>query len=141
MLLLDVVLRQQINVLRRTRSRRLTFISVDRLILGGVCRLFPKMYDALAIVRPDTVICWHRAGFRLLALEIEASLRPTGCAVRNSPVDPPDEPRQPVAGSATNSWRASQAEHRDRPNQCGQVYGAEEGASVAGAEDASSQPC
>jgi transposase InsO family protein len=60
-----LVLRQQINVLRRTRPRRLPFISVDRLILGGVCRLFPKMYDALAIVRPDTVIRWHRAGFRL----------------------------------------------------------------------------
>jgi hypothetical protein len=27
--------------------------------------LFPKMYDALAIVRPGTVIRWHRAGFRL----------------------------------------------------------------------------
>jgi hypothetical protein len=49
-----LVLRQQINVLRRTRPRRPPFISIDRLILGGVCRLFPKMYDALAIVRPDT---------------------------------------------------------------------------------------
>jgi hypothetical protein len=58
-----LVLRQQINVLRRTRPRRPPFISIDRLILGGVCRLFPKMYDALAIVRPDTVIRWHRAGF------------------------------------------------------------------------------
>jgi hypothetical protein len=38
---------------------------LNRLILGGVCRLFPKMYDALAIVRPDTVIRWHRAGFSL----------------------------------------------------------------------------
>jgi hypothetical protein len=60
-----VVLRQQINVLRRTNAKRLSFNSVDRLILGGVCRLFPKVYDALAIVRPDTVIRWHRAGFRL----------------------------------------------------------------------------
>ena len=34
-------------------------------LLGGVCRLFPKMHDALAIVRPDTVIRWHRSGFRL----------------------------------------------------------------------------
>src|SRR6266481_6965871 len=34
------------------------------LILGGVCRLFPKMYGALAIVRPETVIRWHRGGFR-----------------------------------------------------------------------------
>src|SRR3569623_1175341 len=59
-----LVLRQQINVLRRTRPKRPPFISIDRLILGGVCRLFPKIYDALAIVRPDTVIRWHRAGFR-----------------------------------------------------------------------------
>jgi len=60
-----LVLRQQINVLRRAKPKRLPFRSIDRLILGGVCRLFPKMYDALAIVRPDTVIRWHRAGFRL----------------------------------------------------------------------------
>ena len=49
-----LVLRQQINVLRRANPNRLPFGSIDRLILGGVCRLFPKMYDALAIVRPDT---------------------------------------------------------------------------------------
>jgi hypothetical protein len=60
-----LMLRQQINVLRRANPKRLRFASIDRLILGGICRLFPKMYDALAIVRPDTVIRWHRAGFRL----------------------------------------------------------------------------
>ena len=59
-----LVLRQQINVLRRASPRRLPFSLIDRLILGRVCRLFPKAYDALAIVRPDTVIRWHRAGFR-----------------------------------------------------------------------------
>ena len=59
-----LVLRQQINVLRRTNPKRLRFVSIDRLILGGVCRLFPKMYGAFAIVRPETVIRWHRAGFR-----------------------------------------------------------------------------
>src|SRR6476646_791261 len=59
-----LLLRQQINVLRRTRPRRPPFISIDRLILGAVCRRFPKMYDALAIVRPDTVIRWHRGGFK-----------------------------------------------------------------------------
>src|SRR5882672_10578805 len=59
-----LVLRQQINVLRRANPKRLRFVSIDRLILGGVCRRFPKMYAALAIVRPETVIRWHRAGFR-----------------------------------------------------------------------------
>ena len=60
-----LLLRQQINVLRRANPKRLRLGSIDRLILGGVCRLFPKMHDALAIVQPDTVIRWHRAGFRL----------------------------------------------------------------------------
>ena len=46
------------------QAKRLRFVSIDRLILGGVCRLFPKMYGALAIVRPETVIRWHRAGLR-----------------------------------------------------------------------------
>src|SRR6202166_4730207 len=59
-----LVLRQQINVLRRANPKRLRFVSIDRWILGGVCRLFPKMYGALAIVRPETVIRWHRGGFR-----------------------------------------------------------------------------
>ena len=60
-----LVLRHQINVLRRACPKKHSFISIDRLILAGVCRLFPKVYDALAIVRPDTVIRWHRTGFRL----------------------------------------------------------------------------
>jgi hypothetical protein len=60
-----LVLRQQINVLRRANPKRLRLGSIDRLILGGVCRLFPNVYGTLAIVRPDTVIRWHRAGFRV----------------------------------------------------------------------------
>ena len=59
-----LVLRQQINVLRRANPKRLRFVTIDRLILGGGCRLFPKMYGALAIVRPETVVRWQRAGFR-----------------------------------------------------------------------------
>ena len=60
------MLRQQINVLRRTCPKKPPFVPIDRLILTGVCRLFPSAYDALAIVvRPDTVIRWHRTGFRL----------------------------------------------------------------------------
>ena len=50
-----LVLRQQINVLRRANPKRLRFVSIDRLILGGVRRLFPKMHGALTIVRPETV--------------------------------------------------------------------------------------
>ena len=60
-----LVLRRQIIVLRRGRPSRLSFLTVDKVVLGWVCHLCPKAYDALAIVRPETVVRWHRAGFRL----------------------------------------------------------------------------
>ena len=59
-----LVLRQQINVLRRGVPRKLAFNPIDRLIFIGLYRLFPQTCRALAIVKPDTVIRWHRAGFR-----------------------------------------------------------------------------
>jgi hypothetical protein len=74
----NMVLRQQIIVLRRTAPKRLGFNVVDRMILVGLYRLFPDVRSALAIVRPETVVRWHRAGFRAyLALEIEAALGKT----------------------------------------------------------------
>ena len=58
-----LVLRQQIVVLRRGKPARPPFMVTDKLVLGWVCRLFPNVRDALAIVRPETVVRWHRAGF------------------------------------------------------------------------------
>src|SRR5258708_38669454 len=60
-----LTLRQQINVLRRTAPAKQIFSSVDRLIFVCLYRLRPGVRDALAIVKPETVVKWHRAGFRL----------------------------------------------------------------------------
>src|SRR6202158_4371776 len=59
-----LVLRHQINILRRHSSKRQTFRTADRLIFAGLYRLAPTVLNALAIVKPETVIRWHRAGFR-----------------------------------------------------------------------------
>jgi len=59
-----IVLRQQINVLRRGKPTRLLFMATDRLVLGWTCWVFPNARDALAVVRPEAVARWHRAGFR-----------------------------------------------------------------------------
>ena len=48
-------LRQQINVLRRAAPKKLSFSTIDRLIFVGLYRLFPRVCDALAIVKPDTI--------------------------------------------------------------------------------------
>src|SRR5262249_16780866 len=59
-----LVLRQQVNVLRRRMPRRPALTNIDRLLFVWLCRWFPSTVGALAIVRPETVIRWHRLGFR-----------------------------------------------------------------------------
>jgi hypothetical protein len=69
-----LTLRQQINVLRRTAPKKQTFSCIDRLIFVCLYRRLPGVRDALAIVKPETVLKWHRAGFPIiLALEIESA--------------------------------------------------------------------
>jgi hypothetical protein len=59
-----LTLRHQLNVLRRKSPQRRGFISIDRLVFAGLYRLEPGVLGALKVVRPETVIRWHRAGFR-----------------------------------------------------------------------------
>ena len=51
-------------MLRRKSPQRLSFSNIDRLVFAGLYRLAPGVLHALKIVRPETVIRWHRAGFR-----------------------------------------------------------------------------
>jgi hypothetical protein len=60
-----VALRHQLNVLRRNAPKRLTISNFDRLIFTSLYRIVPDVLHALVIVKPVTVIRWHRAGFRL----------------------------------------------------------------------------
>ena len=50
------ILRQQINVLRRTAPKKQTFSAIDRLIFVCLHRLLPGVRVALAIVKPETVV-------------------------------------------------------------------------------------
>ena len=49
-----LVLRQQINVLRRKSPKRFVFRTFDRLVFVELHRLAPGILDALAIVRPES---------------------------------------------------------------------------------------
>ena len=59
-----LVLRHQLNIQRRHLPKRQTFSATDRLIFAVLYRLKPTVINALAIVKPETVIKWHRAGFK-----------------------------------------------------------------------------
>lgn len=59
----NLVLRQQLAIAKKKHPRpRLT--DTDRLFWVWVSRLWPRWRDALHIVQPETVIRWHRNGFR-----------------------------------------------------------------------------
>src|SRR5260370_920337 len=60
-----VVLRHQLNVLRRCAPSKLRLTGVDRLIFAWLFRIFPSIRSAITIVEPETVVRWHRLGFRL----------------------------------------------------------------------------
>ena len=59
-----MVLRHQLNVLRRKSPERTIFRSIDRMLFASLYALAPNVLNALQIAKPDTVIRWHRAGFR-----------------------------------------------------------------------------
>lgn len=59
-----IALRQQVAVLKRKRPRRL-LNSGDRFFWFTLRHHWSRSADALLIVKPETVIGWHRAGFRL----------------------------------------------------------------------------
>src|ERR1039458_2423084 len=57
----NLALRHQLHVLRRQRPGRLRLFTFDRLLY----RLWPRCLEAMVLVKPATVIQWHRQGFRL----------------------------------------------------------------------------
>jgi hypothetical protein len=60
----NAALRQQLVVLQRKVRGRVQFGIGDRLFFILLYRLFPSVLKVMTIVRPETVVRWHRAGFR-----------------------------------------------------------------------------
>ena len=60
-----IVLRHQLNILRRTAPKRPRLLGSDRVLFAWLHHLFPSIASAITIIRPETVIGWHRAGFRV----------------------------------------------------------------------------
>ena len=59
-----LALRHQLQVLQRSRPRRLRLAKADRWFWAWLSRTWSNWRTALVIVKPETVIAWHRQGFR-----------------------------------------------------------------------------
>ena len=60
-----LALRHQLQVLQRSRPRRLRLARADRWLWVWLSRAWGNWRRAVVIVKPETVVAWHRQGFRL----------------------------------------------------------------------------
>ena len=60
----NAVLRHQLIVLRRRPHGRVQLTNHDRWFFVQLYRWFPSILKVLMIVRPETLLRWHRTGFR-----------------------------------------------------------------------------
>lgn len=60
-----IALRHQLEVLQRRHPARIQLTYADRVLWLWLYRLWPRCLDTLVIVKPETVVRWHRKGFQL----------------------------------------------------------------------------
>jgi putative transposase len=107
-----IALRHQVIVLRRQRPRRLRLFLTDRLFWVWLYRVRPQLLDTLVLVKPATVIGWHRKGLRIYwwrrsrrSGRSKTSTEIRGLIRRISAANPP-------LGRASHPWRTAQARCR-----------------------------
>jgi len=106
----NAALRHQLIVLRRKVHGGVRFTNSDRWFFIQLYRWFPSILSVLTIIRPETLVCWHRAGFRCYwrwksrplggRPQIEADLR---ALIKRMSAD------NPLWGAPPYSWRVAQA--------------------------------
>src|SRR6266481_2143970 len=60
----NAALRHQLIVLQRKVRGRVEFTNSDRLFFIQLYRWFPSILKAMMIIRPETIVRWHRTGMR-----------------------------------------------------------------------------
>jgi type II secretory pathway pseudopilin PulG len=106
----NAALRHQLIVLRRKVKGRAHLTNNDRWFFILMYRWFPSILEVLVIIRPETLVHWHRAGFRRY-WRWKFALSRRAAADRDGPAraDPADERRKSSLGRATHSRRTPQA--------------------------------
>jgi len=60
----NLFLRHQLSIALRRAPPRLRLRGSDRALLVWMTRLWPNLLDAARVVQPETILRWHRAGFK-----------------------------------------------------------------------------
>src|SRR5450830_1302520 len=120
----NAALRHQLIVLRRKVKGRVRLTNTDRWFFIQRYRWFPSILQVLTIIRPETLVRWHRAGFRRYW---RWKSRPLGgrpqIGTNLRALNPADERRKSALGRAAHPRRTAQARLCSRSIKRRQVHG------------------
>src|SRR3981189_1710449 len=116
----NATLRHQLIVLRRKMPDRPRLTNNDRWFFIQIYRWFPSILQVLTIIRPETLVRWHRAGFRCYwrwkslrrggRPQIETELR---ALIRRTSIENPARPASTAnCLSPSLNWRYTQVQRR-----------------------------
>src|SRR5438094_1395143 len=136
----NLALRQQVAVWK-VRQPRPQLTTTDRIFWVVLSRLWKNWRSSLQVVRPETVVRWHRQGLQAL-LGMEEST-PTGSARDwdgSAGSHSADEPRQSSLGSTPNPRRAAEAGPDGLAGDGVEIYAPAAEAAVTGVAHVSEEP-
>src|SRR6267154_265462 len=138
----NLALRHQVGVLQRSARKRPKLTSGDRLLWICLSRLWRDWRSALAIVKPETVVAWHRAGFRLFWTWKVRCGKPGRPVISSEVRDLIRKMCRETPGWLHRASTATvQTGHRRRAEQCEQIYGALPQTAVSDLARLPGEPC
>jgi hypothetical protein len=101
----NLYLRHQLNIAVRRSPHRLRLRMAERALLVWMIWLLPNLLNLSCVVRPETILRRHRAGFRAYwALQVSRSTGAPQGQSRAARRHPADERGEPPVGCSAHSW-------------------------------------
>ena len=136
----NLFLRHQLNIALRRAPPRLRLHGRDRALLVWITRIWPNLLDLSQVVKPETILRWHRSGFKAFwrwksrhragRPKIDRGLRDLIRRMSRG---------KPAVGRIQDPQRDSDARVRSHPVDSLEIHGATAQAAVANLEDISSK--
>ena len=135
----NLFLRHQLNLALGQKPPRVRLLGSDRALLVWMVRLWPCWLGVVQITQPETILRWHRAGFRSFWRWMSEEGRAAKDRSRAARIDPAHEHGEFALGCLTDPRRAVDAGFRSRSVDGVEIHGATTQTTVSNLEDVSAQ--
>lgn len=138
----NAVPRQQLNVLQRKVKGRPRLTNTDGWFFVRLYRWFPSILEVVTIFRPETLVGWHRSGFRRCwRWKSGRRVGRPRVQTESACAHTANERREPAVGRTSHPWRTAQAQVRCFSVKRRQIHAQATGTAKSGLARLSGQSC